>query len=86
MRAILLLYMAQRLGLGDEVAATAMSLFMAAAYFLPLLGGYIADNYFGKYWTIIGFSIPYILGHVILGVESVPFLIFALLLLAMEAV
>lgn len=83
MRAILLLYMSTQLGLGDEWASFAMSQFIAAAYFLPLVGGYIADNYFGKYWTIVGFSIPYILGHVILGVESVPFLIIALALLAM---
>ncbi|WP_169973301.1 POT-type proton-dependent oligopeptide transporter [Tautonia rosea] len=83
MRAILLLYMSTQLGLGDQMASFAMSQFIAAAYFLPLVGGYIADNYFGKYWTIVGFSIPYILGHVILGVESVPFLIIALALLAM---
>ncbi|MEW4567459.1 oligopeptide:H+ symporter [Tautonia sp. JC769] len=83
MRAILLLYMSTQLGLGDQMASFAMSQFIAAAYFLPLVGGYIADNYFGKYWTIVGFSVPYILGHVILGVESVPFLIIALALLAM---
>ena len=83
MRAILLLYMSTQLGLGDSVAAVGMSLFIGACYFLPLIGGYVADNYFGKYWTIVGFSVPYILGHVILGVETIPFLIFALVLLAM---
>ena len=83
MRAILLLYVSTQLGLGDRIAGFTMSQFIAASYFLPLVGGYIADNYFGKYWTIVGFSIPYILGHVILGVESVPFMILALILLAM---
>src|SRR3954468_581445 len=53
MRAILAIYMADQLGLGKANAATYMSFFIAACYFLPLLGGYIADNYLGKYRTIV---------------------------------
>jgi POT family proton-dependent oligopeptide transporter len=83
MRAILLLYMTERLGFTDGRASANMSYFIAACYLLPLVGGYLADNYFGKYRTIVGFSLPYILGHVILGIESVPFLVIALGLLAM---
>ena len=83
MRAILTLYMVDRLGFSDGLASSAMSYFIAGCYFLPLVGGFVADRFFGKYWTIVGFSVPYILGHVILGVESVPFLIVALVLLAM---
>jgi POT family proton-dependent oligopeptide transporter len=83
MRGILALYMADRLGFEESNADLAMHAFIAACYLLPLLGGFIADNYFGKYWTIVGFSIPYILGHVVLGIESVPFLLGALTLLAM---
>src|SRR5438552_2784306 len=75
--------MADKLGLGETNAATYMSFFIAGCYFLPLAGGFIADRFFGKYWTIVGFSIPYILGHVILGVESVTFMVIALTLLAM---
>jgi solute carrier family 15 (oligopeptide transporter), member 1 len=83
MRAILAKYMADQLGLGQANASTYVSFFIAACYFLPLAGGYIADRFFGKYWTIVGFSIPYIMGHVILGVESVTFMVIALTLLAM---
>lgn len=83
MRAILAKYMADELTLGEANAATYMSIFIGACYFLPLLGGYVADRYFGKYWTIVGFSIPYILGHIILGIESFIFLVIALSLLAM---
>lgn len=83
MRAILLLYMTERLKFTDGRASTVMSLFIAACYLLPLVGGYVADNFLGKYRTIVFFSLPYILGHVILGVESVPFLVTALGLLAM---
>src|SRR5436309_896031 len=83
MRAILSLYMADQLGLGKANAGTYMAFFIAGCYFLPLVGGFVADRFFGKYWTIVGFSIPYILGHVILGIETIPFLITALVLLAM---
>src|SRR5512146_2156647 len=68
MRAILLLYMIERLGFSDGQANANISYFMAACYLLPLVGGYLADNYIGKYRTIVGFSLPYILGHVILGI------------------
>jgi POT family proton-dependent oligopeptide transporter len=83
MRAILATYMADQLGLGQANAGTYNSFFIAACYFLPLVGGYVADNFFGKYWTIVGFSIPYILGHIILGIETIPFMVIALVLLAM---
>jgi dipeptide/tripeptide permease len=32
-----------------------------ACYLFPLLGAYIADSHWGRYWTIIVFSIIYIL-------------------------
>ena len=83
MRSILPLYMADQLGLGEKSAGTYFSFFVAACYFLPLAGGWVADKFFGKYWTIVGFSLPYILGHFILGVESMYFLVTALVLLAM---
>ena len=83
MRAILAKYMADKLGLGEANASTYMSFFIAACYFLPLIGGYVADRFFGKYWTIVGFSTPYILGHFILGVEDRYYLVGALVLLAM---
>jgi len=83
MRGILMLYMVHRLGFTEGHGSMLMHGFIATCYLLPLVGGFLADNYFGKYRTIVGFSIPYILGHVILGIESVPFLIVALCLLAM---
>ncbi len=83
MRAILALYMTDKLGISKEDAGTYMSLFIAACYFLPLLGGYIADNYLGKYWTIVSFSIPYVLGQILVGIENEYVLFVALCLLAM---
>jgi POT family proton-dependent oligopeptide transporter len=83
MSALLARYIDERLQLGEGGGFTGISLFKAGCYFLPLLGGWVADRFFGKYWTIVGFSIPYILGHFILGFENIPCLIFALMLLAM---
>jgi POT family proton-dependent oligopeptide transporter len=85
MRAILATYMARKLGLGEANSGTFFAFFTAACYFLPLLGGYVADNFLGKYPTIVGFSVPYILGHVVLGIENTTCLFIALTLLAMGA-
>jgi len=83
MRAILATYMVERLGMNRADGGTYVSLFIAACYFLPLVGGFVADNYLGKYKTIVIFSLPYILGHVILGFENQVCLVIALALLAM---
>lgn len=83
MRAILWMYMTERLGFVEGGANRIMSLFIAGCYVLPLIGGYIADNYLGKYRTIVLFSVPYIVGQAIIGVESRWFLLLALCLLAM---
>ena len=83
MRAVLALYMVERLGFDKQDGATIMSLFIAGCYLLPLVGGLIADNVLGKYWTIVGFSLPYLLGHVILGYEDRTAMFIALGLLAM---
>lgn len=83
MRAILAKYMSDTLGYGEANAGTYMSFFMAACYFLPLLGGYIADNFIGKYWAIVGFSVPYIIGQFLVGYPNEYVFVFALCLLAM---
>ena len=83
MRAILALYMTDRLGVDKADAGTFMSLFIAMCYFFPLLGGYIADNYLGKYWTIVLFAVPYVIAQFIVGIENRYIVFGALVLLAM---
>jgi dipeptide/tripeptide permease len=82
MRTILALYLTSVIGLAVKDAGPIQYRFKAAVYFLPLLGGFIADRFFGKYWTIVGFSIPYVLGHFILGIPHLTAVYFALALLA----
>src|SRR5437868_9277604 len=67
MRTILFLYMTTALHLSDTEASPLYAAFKMGCYLLPLLGGLIADRWIGRYWTIVGFSVPYVLGHFILG-------------------
>ena len=83
MRAILSLYMIDILGFSKANAGTYVTIFIGLCYILPLLGGWIADNLFGKYWTIVGFSIPYVIGQLLVGIEDPVFVFIALGLLAM---
>src|SRR5260370_40660641 len=67
MRAILFLYLTTALHYSDTEASPIYAAFKMGCYPLPLLGGLLADRWFGRYWTIVGFSVPYVLGHFILG-------------------
>jgi POT family proton-dependent oligopeptide transporter len=84
MRTILALYMLEVLGFQEANAAAIMPAFMAACYLTPLLGGFLADRVLGRYKTILYFSGPYVLGHIILGgLETRAGLFIALVLLAL---
>src|ERR1700738_5318946 len=53
MRAILPLYLTTVLAMPDTTAGPVFYWFKMACYFLPLVGGYLADRFLGKYWTIV---------------------------------
>lgn len=60
----------QHITAGSErelAAKDLMHTFMIGVYFFPLLGGYLADRFFGKYNTIIWFSLIYCAGHACLA-------------------
>ncbi|MGG9970534.1 POT family MFS transporter [Ferruginibacter sp. SUN002] len=44
--------------------------FVALAYFMPLVGGILADSFFGKYKVIFYVSILYTIGHLILSLAT----------------
>jgi POT family proton-dependent oligopeptide transporter len=60
---ILELYLKDRMQLGPAGATQALHLFGTAVYFLPLVGGWLADRFWGRYWTILSISLFYCLGH-----------------------
>ncbi len=54
---------------GDRAGAAkdVFHTFVIGVYFFPLLGGWIADRFFGKYHTILWLSLVYCLGHLCLA-------------------
>jgi POT family proton-dependent oligopeptide transporter len=61
--AILMLYLKNELRLGGDHAKEVVHLFKTGVYFLPLLGGFLADHFLGRYRTILVLSVFYCLGH-----------------------
>lgn len=88
MRALLVLYMVAGIdkgGLGFATAdATAIyGLYTASVYFLPLIGGWLADRFIGaKRATLIG-GVIIALGHFTLAVPSLTFFYLGLVLVAL---
>ncbi|MEP6848171.1 MAG: peptide MFS transporter [Acidobacteriota bacterium] len=78
MRAILILYMTAELekgGLGWDTrsAAAIYGLYTSSVWFLPLIGGWIADRFIGaKRATLVG-GIIITLGHFLLAFPPIPF-------------
>jgi POT family proton-dependent oligopeptide transporter len=65
--AILTIYMTQFLRMGDAEATTYHSLFKSGAYFFPLVGAIVSDVFWGKFRTIMTFSLAYATGCSILA-------------------
>jgi POT family proton-dependent oligopeptide transporter len=68
MLGILELYLKNRMQMGADGATQVTHLFATAVYFLPLLGGWVADRYWGRYRTILSISLFYCLGHATLAI------------------
>ncbi|KAM0335505.1 hypothetical protein ACHAQA_000553 [Verticillium albo-atrum] len=60
------------LGLGQQVS-TAVTLFNSFwSFFMPLLGGYLADTYWGRFMTIQYAIVLATVGHIIIIVAAIP--------------
>ena len=85
-RAVLVLYLTSALGYSDGEAISIYSFYLAAAYYTPLLGGYISDVYLGRFKTILCFNVVYLTGLSILSAagftKSVPATFLGLVLVA----
>jgi POT family proton-dependent oligopeptide transporter len=63
MLSILSLYLADGMRMGKTSATEVVHLFATAVYFLPIVGGWLADRWLGRYRTILSLSLFYCLGH-----------------------
>jgi len=72
MTSILFIYMSQDLGFGDALATARYHFFTAAVYYMPLLGGFLADRFFGRYRIILWVSFLYLAGHATLAAWDGP--------------
>jgi len=80
MKTILVVFMTQFLHsaaggpefMTDAESREWMHLFVASAYFFPVIGGVVADAFLGKYLTILLLSLVYCLGHLCLALMDLP--------------
>ncbi|XP_072961202.1 protein NRT1/ PTR FAMILY 8.1-like [Typha angustifolia] len=63
-------YMKTRLHQGNSTAANNVTNWSGTCYLTPLLGAFLADTYFGRYWTIASFMIIYIFGLTLLTMSA----------------
>lgn len=74
MKAVLTLYLTNRLNFSDDAATVTYHVFSMFAYFTPLMGAMIADSLLGKFRTIFYLSIVYAIGNVVLALAATPVL------------
>ena len=68
----ILLHQQTQLNYSNADADVQYSAWMGVCYVTPLLGGYIADTYLGRYYTILIFISIYLLGLVLVVLGSIP--------------
>ncbi|KAI9487820.1 MAG: POT family-domain-containing protein [Benjaminiella poitrasii] len=60
------------MGKGQQTATALTTFFQFWCYITPILGAIVADQYWGKYKTILIFSCIYFIGLIILTLTSIP--------------
>ncbi|GMH23040.1 hypothetical protein Nepgr_024883 [Nepenthes gracilis] len=63
-------YLQKRLNESNVSASKNVNNWTGTCYIMPLLGAFLADSYWGRYWTIAIFSIIYIFGMVLLTISA----------------
>jgi POT family proton-dependent oligopeptide transporter len=82
MMAILALYMNEALHFDVARVGRVYGLYQAGVYIFPIAGGLLADRYLGFSRAIIVGGVLMMLGHLVLGIEALPFFYTGLVLLA----
>ena len=63
------------IGRGSAFASSLQNFWQFWCYVTPIIGAIVADQYLGRYKTIVYFSVVYICGLIILLITSLPFAI-----------
>ena len=82
MVAILVLYMNEALHFDVASAGRIYGLYTAGVYIFPVFGGLLADRVLGFNRAVIVGGVLMMLGHLVLGIETLPFFYSGLVLLA----
>lgn len=66
-------YLTTKLHEGTVYSSTTVANWSGTVFITPVIGAYIADTFWGRYWTFAVFSCIYVLGMILLTVDvSVP--------------
>jgi len=68
----LVLFFEAQLNMSNEDSMNQFYLWNGAVYVTPLIGGYIADTFLGRYTTILYFAVLYVVGLVLFLLGAVP--------------
>src|SRR4051795_9059190 len=71
-KAVLTIYLAQRVGLGPQAAGSLAGLFSGVLYFLPILAGTVVDRYGFKRSLAACFSI-FTVGYFLIGLAGLQY-------------
>ncbi|HSN90259.1 MAG TPA: POT family MFS transporter [Anaeromyxobacteraceae bacterium] len=86
MTSILALHMARNLGIPENESEAYFHVFTFGVYFMPVVGAWLADRFWGRYRTILWLSFGYVAGHATLALwESGAGLVAGLALIAVGA-
>ena len=67
MLAIFVLFLQAKFGLTAQAAGQYYGIFLAAVYFMPILGGYIADKFWGFGKTVVTGILVMFAGYLLLA-------------------
>nr|AKN21489.1 slc15a-3 [Schmidtea mediterranea] len=71
MKGILAIYLNLYLGFNDNHTTVLYHLFVGLSYLSPIFGAIIADNYLGRFYTVIVVGLVYLLGHVLMTLTAI---------------
>ncbi len=81
MRALLTLYLVKHLNYKEADAKLVYATYTGLVYFTPLIGGFLADRFFGQRKAILIGGIVMALGHFAMAFESLLYLALSLLII-----